>query len=245
MQIKALATEMERVLTGPDQLLDLDAVEALRSLTEAGLPVVFVTLQDCTLMQSLTTFLGSSRVIAAENGRVIQDYRTHQPPRTLCDLDQVSQGMQILRDKYGDHLKLRPGPERLCSLALQAKQGLIIEEANAALAEAALQARLFEYGKTWLLEDMRVDKVDGLAVAAEILGLEMDEFAVLGENPTDLGMLQAAGYRIALRNAHASVIEQASFVANNTYGRGFCEAAAHILDFIEKENQVHLDAPDR
>jgi Cof subfamily protein (haloacid dehalogenase superfamily) len=58
-----------------------------------------------------------------------------------------------------------------------------------------------------------VDKASGLAVVAQVLGVDPDDVLVFGDMPNDLPMFRWAGFgRVAVANAHAEVLAAADQV---------------------------------
>lgn len=229
MAIKALATELDRILTGPNDSLDLFAVEAMRLLNAAGVPTVFVTSHDCTFAQCLSSFLGGSKVIVAETGSVIQDYGTRQPPQVLGDPAVIARGLDVLRAAHGNQLQVLPSPGRLCSAVARKSDRFTTAEVNAILEEADVRAQVLALGQTYVLTDTAFNKGAGLLAAVKMLGIPLEQFAAIGENDHDLAMFRVIGHRIAIGNASPAVKDQADFVCVSNYGRGFCEAVDHLL----------------
>lgn len=59
----------------------------------------------------------------------------------------------------------------------------------------------------------RANKKDGLLLWARLVGCDPSEVTVFGDNLNDAGMFEAAGFRVAVANAHPNLLQQADHVA--------------------------------
>jgi hydroxymethylpyrimidine pyrophosphatase-like HAD family hydrolase len=60
-----------------------------------------------------------------------------------------------------------------------------------------------------------VDKGTGLVHLAEVLGIPISQVMALGDGENDIPLLEAAGWPVAVANAHAHVKAVARFITNN------------------------------
>lgn len=73
-----------------------------------------------------------------------------------------------------------------------------------------------------------VDKVDGLRLAAEHLGLGIEDTVAVGDGPNDLGMLRAAGTGVAIRGSRPEVLAAADMEVAPPSEHGVEEAFARL-----------------
>lgn len=73
-----------------------------------------------------------------------------------------------------------------------------------------------------------VDKADGLRLAAEHLGLGIEDTVAVGDGPNDLGMLRAAGTGVAIRGSRPEVLAAADMEVAPPSEHGVEEAFARL-----------------
>jgi phosphoglycolate phosphatase (TIGR01487 family) len=208
-------------------LLDLYAVETIRCLEAAGLPVILVTARDYMTAWTLSVFMGACGVVAAENGAVlVSNLIGGEPPLALGDIAKVKQGLTVLQEAYGDQVVIYPTPGRLCSAVVQ--RTFDVEEGNALLAKVG--ARLLDSSLAYHLVDAETGKGRGVQEAARQLGVEPENVVVIGDNFNDLGMFAAGGYSIAVGNAPQAVKDQVDYACSAQFGEGFREGVKHALE---------------
>jgi phosphoglycolate phosphatase (TIGR01487 family) len=227
MELKAIACDIDKTLTNDALLLDLHAVETIRHLEAAGLPVVLVTARDYMTAWTLSTFMGACGVVAAENGAVLVANMQHgEPPIALGKMDRVKQGLTVLQSAFGEKVAIFPTPGRLCSAVVQ--RTFDVEEGNAILAPVG--ARLLDSSLAYHLIDADTGKGRGVREAARLLGVEAENVVVIGDNFNDLEMFAAGGYSIAVGNAPQAVKDQVDYACSARFGEGFREGVKHALE---------------
>jgi len=226
MELKAFACDIDKTLTNDAMMLDLYAVETIRYLEAAGLPVILVTARDYMTAWTLSIFMGACGVVAAENGAVVvSNLVGGQPPATLGDMARVKRGLAALQESFGDKVVVYPTPGRLASAVVQ--RTFDVEEGNAILAPVG--ARLLDSSLAYHLVDANTGKGHGVEEAARQLGIEAKNVAVIGDNFNDLEMFAAGGYSIAVGNAPQAVKDQVDYTCSARFGEGFREGVKHAL----------------
>lgn len=228
MELKAFACDIDKTLTHETMLLDLYAVETVRCLEAAGLPMILVTARDCMTAGTLSVFMGACGVVVAENGAVVMGRMMGGQPPTIVlgDMDRVERGLAVLQEAFGDKVVVYPTPGRLCSAVVQ--RTFDVEEGNAILAPVG--ARLVDSGLAYHLVDADTGKGRGVREAAKLLGCEAKNIVVIGDNFNDLEMFAVAGYSIAVGNAPQAVKDQVDYACRARFGEGFREGVRHALE---------------
>jgi len=235
VELKAIATDVDRTLTDDTQLLDLDAVRTIRLVEEAGIRVILCSGRDLSSVGSLALYLGTCGLVVAEDGALVGSmggalgWQVHP----LADRDRVDEALSVLRRTYGAAVQVVPIPARVLSYVLV--RTLDREEVNRFLAEHRLEARLIDSGLAYELADAGVDKGRGLAHAASLLGIEPGEVAAVGDNFNDIDMFRAAGWSAAVANAPEAVKAEADYVAAAPHGRGFVEAVRRAVTLFRPD----------
>jgi phosphoglycolate phosphatase (TIGR01487 family) len=227
MEIAAFACDIDNTLTDDAMLLDLYAVDAIRLLEAIGLPVILVTARDYMTAGSLSAFIGTCGIVAAEDGAVVGAFQAGQPPLVLGNLARIESGLAVLRETLGDELIVYPVPGRMCSAVI--RRTFDLNKGNATLEESGAGAHLLDSGLAYLLVDAETSKGRGLREAAKLLDIEPENIVAIGDNFNDLDMFAAAGYSIAVGNAPEAVKEQVSYACSARFGAGFCEGVKHAL----------------
>ena len=230
MEIKAIACDVDQTLTDESVALDLHAVETIRCLEAAGLPVILTTSREYMTAGSLSTFLGACGVVAAEDGTVIGNFWDFQGPMVLGDWAKIERGLAVLRQALGDQVTVYPWPGRICSACLLRSPSYSAEQGNTILAEHGVGARLLDSGVAYLLIDADTNKGRGLREAAKLLNVEPENIVAIGDNFNDLDMFAVAGYSIAVGNAPQAVKDQVDYACSADFGEGFCEGVRHALE---------------
>jgi hydroxymethylpyrimidine pyrophosphatase-like HAD family hydrolase len=75
-----------------------------------------------------------------------------------------------------------------------------------------------------------VSKGSGLAFAAEHLGFELARTVAFGDGENDFELLEAAGYAVAVENAHAELKARADWVCPAVADEGVAQALEAYLD---------------
>ena len=80
------------------------------------------------------------------------------------------------------------------------------------------------------LASPRVSKGSGLAFVAEHLGFPLERTVGVGDGETDVELLEAAGYGVAVANAHRRVLDVADWVAPSAQEEGVAQMLEAYLD---------------
>lgn len=237
IDIKVIASDIDHTLTDNRGRISIKAIEKISYLEENGIRVVLLTSRDFMAASSLSTWMGSSGMVAAEDGGVVGGFEAllSAPPMVGDINKKIEEGLQVLRQTLGDHVIVYNWPGRLVSYVLARSKDYTTDEGNAILAEHGLGVQLLDSGVAYLLVDASCDKGRGLRELAKMMGLSPNNFAAIGDNFNDLPMFNAAGYSIAVGNAPEAVKQQVDYTCQACYGDGFCEGVDHILTLLKPE----------
>ena len=76
-----------------------------------------------------------------------------------------------------------------------------------------------------------VTKAEGLAFAAELLGVDLSRIVAFGDGENDVELVRAVGYGVAVANAHERVLEAADFVCPRDRDEGVAQVLEAFLDW--------------
>ncbi len=226
-KIEIVVTDIDFTLTDAQLRLDTRAVEKIRELEAQGVRVVLMSGRSLPATGALAQLIGTSGLIAAENGGVIARYQ--KPIKILGRIENARAALRILKKRMGRKLVERPESRygmRLSSVTLE--RSFELEEARRILQNSRLKVQLIDTGVSFQLSDERVNKGYALVQLAQLQRLQLTRSVAVGDNYNDLSLFEEAAYTIAVANAPKEVKEQADYACKRPYGQGFLEAIAHV-----------------
>lgn len=231
-----MATDVDGTLTTMDGKLSCKAVEAVRMLEAKNIPVILVSGNALCVLKTLKTYIGCSGAIVAESGAVVE-YKGKI--EILGDGGKVREALKRLKEKFGEHFKERwSNMYRYVDAALD--RNLKYEEVSKVLEEFP-ELLFLDSGFAYHITVKGLDKGVGLTVAAKLMGLNVEDFACVGDSDVDVAMFKVSGFKIALANSSKELKLLANYVTLKSGGEGFAEAAEKILFMLGKGGNVNED----
>lgn len=224
---KVLATDVDFTLTDARLRLNTEAVEKIRQLERKRVKVILTSGRNLPSIGSLAQLIGTSGLVAAENGGVIARYQT--PIKILSRIENARAALRILKKRMGRRIKERADSRygmRLSNVSLE--RSFEPEEARRILQKSGLRVDLTDTGVSFQLLDSHVSRGYALSQLARLKRLSLANAVAIGDNYNDLSLFEAVAYRIAVANAPEGVKERADYVCRHRYGQGFLEAVAHL-----------------
>lgn len=219
--IRALVVDIDGTLSDRNRVLCPAAVKALRMLKT---PVILATGNTHCFTRTASVLLGTPRIFIAENGGVVS--HSEDEMEILADL-------QICEDAYHKLLEEFPlqrynsGRYRFTDVALQ--RNFDVQAAMRHAREHNLPVDIIDTAYAVHIKDRRVDKGTGLRRVAERMGIDLTDFAAIGDSHSDLPMFELAGFRAAVGNACQELKDVSDYVAQARYGEGFAEIINHMI----------------
>jgi phosphoglycolate phosphatase (TIGR01487 family) len=220
--LKALLTDIDGTITGPDRRIHTGSIERIRSLVDHGIPVVLASGNTSCFMDALCRMIGTDGTFIAENGGA---YRVAYSGTLTIDGDQsavrdaLARVQAHFRNK-GTELELYSPDYRFSDLAFA--RTVPVKEVKEVL--AGVTVRVVDTGYAIHLQSPGVNKGTALAAIAPGMGISPEDFLAIGDSLNDIPMLKNAGTGVALANGHADLMAVAQYVTQKEYGDGFCEA---------------------
>ncbi|PKG33695.1 phosphoglycolate phosphatase, partial [Methanoregula sp.] len=214
--LKALITDIDGTITGPDRRIHTGAIETIRSLVDNGVEVVLASGNTSCLMDALCKMIGTKGTFIAENGGV---YRIgfDGTPRIMGDQAAVRVALEALQAyfrKQGTELNLYSPTYRFADLAFA--RTVSVDEVRRLLSDHPVN--VIDTGFAIHLQTPGITKGTTLLTLADALGKKPEEFLAAGDSVNDIEMLQAAGIGIAVANADAQTKAAADYVTTEPYG---------------------------
>jgi len=222
--LKALVTDVDGTITDRRRRISTAAVEAVRTLADAGIDVVLASGNTVCFMDGLCKMVGTDGTIIGENGGVYR--RTFSGTLHIPGDQQVClEAFEILADyftKRGIELEPFGAQYRFADVAFA--RNIDPDEARTVIRDRHLPVRLLDTGFAIHLQALGINKGTALREIAEEMGLSPSEMMAVGDSENDIEMLEVAGIGVAVQNAPAATRRAADWVTGSAYGDGFLEA---------------------
>jgi phosphoglycolate phosphatase (TIGR01487 family) len=220
--IRALAVDIDGTLTDMERVLCPAAVEAVRSIK---VPVVLVTGNTHCFTRAVSVLLGTPRIFIAENGGVVS--HSEKDMEILADIAVCQTALQELSKAFPLEA-YESSRYRFTDIAL--KRNFDIAAASRYAEEHGLNVEIIDTVFAAHIKDKRVNKGTGLKRIAERMGIDLKEFAAIGDSGSDMPMLEIAGFRASVANSTQELMDASDYVAQANYGEGFAEIVKHMAD---------------
>jgi len=213
--IKAVVVDVDGTLTGERRRMSLEAVEALRRVSDSGVKVMLASGNVLPIAYAVSTYMGFDGPIIAENGGIVS----------------YMQQVWVLGDPVApreayEYLKTRMPVERLFTdrwreTEIGLKRETSLEEVRAVLKDHPVDVQTTGYALHIMSKGM--DKFRGVEKACELLGISVHQVAAIGDSENDEMMLRMCGAGIAVENASEESRVAADYVAKGPNGEGVVE----------------------
>jgi len=222
--LKALVTDVDGTITDRRRRINTAAVEAIRTLVDAGIEVVLASGNTVCFMDGLCKMVGTGGTIIGENGGVYR--REFSGTLRIPGNQKVClTAFEILADYFSRkdiELELFGAQYRFADVAFA--RNIDADEARAVISDRHLPVRVLDTGFAIHLQALGVSKGTALRELAVEMGLRPSEMMAIGDSENDIEMLEAAGVGVAVANAPATTRSAADWVSEGTCGDGFVEA---------------------
>lgn len=222
--IRALAVDIDGTLTDENRVLCPSAVEAVRRLK---VPVVLVTGNTHCFTRAVSVLLGTPRIFIAENGGVVS--HSENDMEILADPVVCQKAYQELSKAFPLEV-YNSSRYRFTDIAL--KRNFDVKAAMRYAEEHGLDVDIIDTTFAVHIKEKKVNKGTGLKRISERMGLDLKEFAAIGDSGSDLPMFELAGFRASVGNSTPELMAASDYVAKAKYGEGFAEIVRHMADAV-------------
>ncbi len=199
--------------------IHLEALEALRRLTNMGHDVIFVTGRSSVEGYLLSVFGGTTKIAVGENGGCIStDSNEHV---LLGNMDECKKAFEIIKDNI-DNVQEKHVFPRMTEVVLE--RTFDLELARKLLAEKNISVELSDSQYAYHVNSFGIDKGTGFRTIMEKLSISADDVIAIGDSATDIPLFRVAKTSIALGNASDQVKSEATMVVSAHAGDGVLEA---------------------
>ncbi len=215
---KAIAVDIDGTLTDRRRALNLKAVEALRKVR---IPVVLSTGNISCFARTAAILIGVSDIVICENGGVVR-FSYDGEDIVLGDKNKCIKALEKLKEYF--EIELLDFEYRKSEVCL--RRTFDIDTAREIL--KGFGVKIIDSGFAYHIVDENVSKGKALKFIAKRLGIDVKDFAAIGDSENDIEMLEVAGFGIAVANADDRLKEVADLVTPSENGDGVVEA----LEFL-------------
>jgi phosphoglycolate phosphatase len=220
--LKALLTDIDGTITGPDRRIHTGSIHAIRSLAGFGVDVILASGNTSCFMDALCRMIGTNGTFIAENGGTFRIGFTG--PLTITGGQAACKtALAQVQDHFhaqGIELELYSPTYRYTDLAFA--RTVPVDEVRLVLANHPVQ--VLDTGYAIHIQSPGVDKGTALTALAQKMDLSPEDFLAIGDSLNDLPMLKTAGVAVTLANGHPDLKAAADYVTKKEYGEGFVEA---------------------
>ena len=199
--------------------IHLDALEALRRLTNMGHDVIFVTGRSSVEGFLLSVFGGTTKISVGENGGCITlDFNEHF---LLGNIEECKNAFQVIKSSI-KNVKEKPVFPRMTEVVLE--RTFDLDLARKIVSENNLNVELSDSQFAYHINSSGIDKGTGFREIMKKFSILRDDVIAIGDSATDIPLFKVAKTSIALGNASEQVKSEATMVVSAKAGDGVLEA---------------------
>ncbi len=222
--IRAVVTDVDGTITDKERRLNVQAMQVIQRMTEAGIPVVLATGNVLPFALALHRFLGLASPIIAENGGVLYHVEDgHEIMERLAD-------RRVALAAYRRLVKAGLPVRRLFTDRWRASEVAIEEGVSEQRIRAVLRGQpVFIENTGFAMHIMQrgAGKLPTLQRALRLIGLTPGDCLALGDGDNDVAVLRASAWAVSFPSGSARARRAADYVTRAEYGDGFVEAVIH------------------
>ena len=225
---KAIAVDIDGTLTDSNKEIYLEAIEALRRLEDAGIPIILATGNVRAITYGLWRFIGATGPMVCENGGVVW-HPDWDEPIVRADGSRARKAGQMLEDKLGiDSRGITTNAWRESEWCLFPDENL--ENVAELISKSEFSdLSVVKTGFAIHLMEPHLSKGNGLEILFKHMGWSLEDMLCVGDAPNDLSMFEKAGWSIAVKGAFDSVMQAADVCSPHLHGDTFEPLVEAIL----------------
>ena len=199
--------------------IHLDALDALRRLTNMGHNVIYVTGRSSVEGFLLSVFGGTTKIAVGENGGCIT--LESDDHILLGNLEECKKAFDVIKNNI-DNVKEKRVFPRMTEVVLE--RTFDLDLARKLLAEKNIDVELSDSQYAYHINSPGIDKGTGFTKIMEKLSISAEDVIAIGDSATDIPLFKVAKVSIALGNASDQVKSEATMVVSAKAGDGVLEA---------------------
>ncbi len=199
--------------------IHLNALDALRRLTDMGHNVIFVTGRSSVEGFMLSVFGGTTKITVGENGGCITLGSNEHV--LLGNLEECKTACNAIQESLDNVIEKSVFP-RMTEVVLE--RTFDLNDARKILFENNLNAELSDSQYAYHLNSSGINKGVGFKEAMKRFSIISDDVIAIGDSATDVSLFKMAKTSVALGNAADDVKSEADIVVSAKAGDGVLEA---------------------
>ena len=220
MNPKTFAVDIDGTITeNGGGRIHLEALGALRHLTNIGHNVIFVTGRSSIEGFLLSVFGGTTKISVGENGGCITLGSDEHV--LLGNLEKCEEAFQLIQNKM-DNVVKKPVFPRMTEVVLE--RTFDLDKAKNILLKENLDVSLSDSQYAFHINSSGIDKGTGFREIMRRLSISSDDVIAIGDSGTDIPLFKIAKTSIALGNSFDDVKNQATMTVSGKSGYGVIEA---------------------
>ena len=220
MKKKTFAVDIDGTITeNGGGRIHLDALEALRRLTNMGHDVIYVTGRSSVEAYLLSVFGGTKKIAVGENGGCIAlDADDHV---LLGNIEECNRDFELIKNNI-EGVQKKPVFPRLTEVVLE--RTFDIDDARKILSQNNINVELSDSQYAIHINSQGIDKGTGFTELMKKFNILKDDVIAIGDSATDIPLFKVAKTSIALGNASDAVRSEATMTVSGCSGDGVLEA---------------------
>ncbi|QLH06490.1 phosphoglycolate phosphatase [Nitrosopumilus ureiphilus] len=220
MKKKTFAVDIDGTITeNGGGRIHLDALDALRRLTNMGHDVIFVTGRSSIEGYLLSVFGGTTKIAVGENGGCITlDSNDHV---LLGNIEECKTALEIIKNNVDDVKEKLVFP-RMTEVVLE--RTFDLDAARKILSKNNINVELSDSQYAFHINSSGINKGTGFSKIMEKYSILRDDVIAIGDSATDIPLFKVAKTSIALGNASNLVKSEATMTVSANAGDGVIEA---------------------
>ena len=226
---KAVAVDIDGTITDYNKALHLGAVQALRRLEQANIPVILATGNVRAITYGLWRFIGASGPMVCENGGVVWHPKWDEP---IVRAD----GARARKCAIDMAKEIEIDPEGITTNAWRESEWCLftdedLDAVNRWVSNSEYSdLSVVRTGFAIHLMEPHLSKGEGLKVALEKMGISPGEVLAVGDAPNDIPMFQLVGHSVAVGGCFDSLAAVAKIISPYPHGDTFVPLVDAILN---------------
>jgi len=220
--LRGFITDVDGTLTDNRRRLSTAAVEEMRRLIDAGIPIILASGNTLCFLDTLSKMIGTDGNVIAENGGVYR--KGFLSKKTVAgDHDLCLAAYQKIREELqpkGD--ELRP-----FSINLRYSDVAFSRDTTAEIARDIIKGMNIEVIDTGFaihLHTPGITKGTAFQELAKELNMSTKDFLVTGDSRNDIPLFKLGGFSISPQNATDEAKKEVDRVMNKPFGEGVADA---------------------
>jgi phosphoglycolate phosphatase len=217
---KTFAVDIDGTITeNGSGRIHLDALDALRRLTNMGHDIIYVTGRSSVEAYLLSVFGGTRKIAVGENGGCIAlDANDHI---LLGNIDECVRAFELIKNNI-DGVQKKPVFPRVTEVVLE--RTFDMADARKLLSENNVDVELSDSQYAIHINSKGVNKGTGFTELMKKFDILPDDVIAIGDSATDIPLFGVAKTSIALGNASDAVRSAATMTVSGCSGDGVLEA---------------------